>query len=236
VPIERPTQCPLSVNRKTAKALRMAIPEPILDREERMRVLTLVMMIVASTLSHALEVVVSAEVQTPPRPTIHGSSNLPDGTKLAVIVTRQESAYRAEALTEMKSGRFVIGPLSQRGNDLNPGVYNLEVSMASTTDQPLAVREMVGRQGEKLLGPLTKRDGRSRTVRYATTFQVGVGVNAELDRAARERAKMSQTRWWKKQCTEICENAEGYELGKGNAFSSPDCLKTCISNPPILTR
>ena len=85
-----------------------------------MRVFALVMMIVAPTLSHAMEVVVSAEVQTPPRPTIHGSSNLPDGTKLAVIVTRQESAYRAEALTEVKSGRFVIGPLSQRGNDLNP--------------------------------------------------------------------------------------------------------------------
>jgi len=79
-----------------------------------MRVFALVMMIVAPTLSHTMEVVVSAEVQTPPRPTIYGSSNLPDGTKLAVIVTRQESAYRAEALTEVKSGRSFSRRQAQR--------------------------------------------------------------------------------------------------------------------------
>lgn len=201
-----------------------------------MRALLGAVFAVATSLSYALEVVLSTEVQTPLRPTIQGVTNLPDGTKLAVIVSRKENAYRAQASTQVRSGRFAVGPLSQRDNDFNPGLYNLEVGVVTAADQPSSVREVIGKQGEKLQGPLAKRAGSNRTVRYTATFQVGVAANPELDRTARERAKISETTWWKGQCKDICDNAEPFERDKSRPFSKPDCLKTCLSNPPAATR
>jgi hypothetical protein len=205
-------------------------------REDKVRAFLAAVFAMATSFSYAIEVVLSTEVQTPLRPTIKGATNLPDGTKLAVIVSRKESAYLAEASTQVRSGSFAIGPLSQRGNDLSPGLYNLEVGVTAAADQPSSVREVIGKQGEKLQGPLAKRDGASRTVRYTTTFQVGLAANPELDRAAREQAKISETKWWKRQCRDICDNAEFFERDKSRAFSKPDCLKTCVSNPPAATR
>ena len=119
-----------------------------------MRDLAAVILALVSGMSFAVEVQLSAEVQTPSRPTIQGVTNLPDGTKLAVIVSRKESAYRVETSTEVRSGGFLVGPLSQRGNELNPGLYKLEVAMVRAADQPLSVQQVIGRQGEKLRGPL----------------------------------------------------------------------------------
>jgi len=99
-------------------------------------------------------------------------------------------------------------------------------------NQPAAVLDVIGKRGEKLEGALVRRNGDTRTIRYATTFQVGLAANPELDRVAREQAKMSQTRWWKSQCNEICDNAEFFERARGRSFSKPDCLRTCVSNPP----
>ena len=205
-------------------------------REEKMRTFLLAVFAMATSLSYAIEVVLSTEVQTPLRPTIKGVTNLPDGTKLAVVVSRKDSGYRAQAWTEVKSGRFAVGPVSQRGNDLNPGLYNLEVGLAAAADQPSSVREVIGRRGEKLQGPIAKRDGNSRTVRHTTTFQVGLVANAELDRMAREQARISDTKWWRRQCRDLCDNAEPFEREQSRPFSKPDCLKTCVSNPPAAMR
>lgn len=197
-----------------------------------MRAFILVVFMVASNVSLAVEIALSTVTETSFRPTFKGTTNLPDGAKLTVLVTRKESAYRTEASTEVRSGRFAVGPISQRGNDLNPGLYSLEVVLAAASDQPASVLEVIGKRGEKLEGPLVKRNGDVRTIRYATTFQVGLATNPELDRIAREHAKMSQTRWWKRQCDEICDHAEFFERDKGRSFNKPDCLKTCVSNPP----
>ena len=103
-----------------------------------MRGFVAVILALAAGVSYAIEVKLSTEVQTPSRATIQGITNSPDGTKLAVIVSRKESAYRAETSTEVRFGRFVVGPLSQRGNDLNPGPYMLEVATATAAEQPLS--------------------------------------------------------------------------------------------------
>ena len=201
-----------------------------------MRALPAALLSLAATLSHAIEVAVTAEVQTSSRPTIQGFTNLPDGTKLSVTVTRKESAYRAEVLAEVSSGAFIVGPLSQRGADLNPGLYEVEIAMVAAAEQPLAVREVIGGQGGKLQGPLANREGSGRSVRYTTTFRIGAGSNPELDRQERERAQLSQTKWWKKHCSEMCENAERFAQDSGREINGLDCLKACVSNPPILTR
>ena len=201
-----------------------------------MRAVLGLVLAMAAGLSYAIEVELSTDVQTPSRPTIQGTTNLPDGTKLTVIVSRKESAYRAESSIEVSSGRFVVGPLSQRGNELNSGIYQLEVALLPAAEQPLSVQQVIGRLGGKLSGPSVSRDGASRAIRYSTTFQVGVVANPELDRIAVERARMSDTKWWKRQCTDICDNAEPFERARGREFSAPECLKTCISNPPTATR
>ena len=202
-----------------------------------MRALVAALLSLVVTLSHAVEVVVTAEVQASSRPTIQGSTNLPDGAKLSVTVTRKESAYHAEVLTEVSSGAFIVGPLSQRGAELNPGLYEVEIAVVAAADQPLAVREVIGGKGERLRGPLAKREGSGRMgVRYTTTFRVGVGTDPVLDRQARERAQLSQTKWWKKHCNEMCENAERFAQESGRGVSWPDCLKACVANPPVLTR
>ena len=201
-----------------------------------MRGLAAAILALATGVCYALEVQLSTEVHTPSRPIVDGTTNLPDGTKVIVTVSRKESAYRAEASTEVGSGRFSVGPLSQRGNELNPGVYKLEVAMIAAARQSLAVQEVIGRQGEKLHGPLVSREARALTVRYATTLQVGVAANPELDRVALEHAKISSTKWWKAQCTDLCDNAAHFEQERSRGFSLPDCLKTCIANPPLVTR
>ena len=91
---------------------------------------------------------------------------------LDLIVSRKESAYRVETSTEVRSGGFLVGPLSQRGNELNPGLYKLEVAMVRAADQPLSVQQVIGRQGEKLRGPLPSREAGGLTVRYATTLHL----------------------------------------------------------------
>src|SRR5271154_2993896 len=109
-----------------------------------MRGLAAAVLALASGMSFAIEAQLSTEVQTPSRPTIHGTTNLPDGTKLAVIVMRKESGYWVETLTEVRSGSFLVGP--QRGNEINPGLYKLEVTMAAAANQPLSVQQVIGRQ------------------------------------------------------------------------------------------
>ena len=223
----------------SSRATRLVDSAPVLWAPwptDKMRAFLAAVLAMATGLSYAIELVLSTQVQTPLRPSIKGVTNLPDGTKLAVVVSRKEIAYRAQAWTEVRSGSFAVGPLSQRGNDLNPGLYNLEGGVAAAADQPSSVREVIGQRGEKLQGSLVKRDGNSRTVRHTATFQVGLVANPELDRMAREQAKISETKWWKRQCRDICDNAEPFERDKSRVFNKPDCLRTCVSNPPAATR
>jgi hypothetical protein len=177
-----------------------------------------------------LTMAVNGELQ----PVIQGSCNLPDGVKLLVRVTRKESAYQSETPVEVQGGHFELGPLLQGTNDLNPGVYNIEIM--SLPEQPDAIRAVLGQRGEELRGPLTKRDPAGTRVRFVSTFTLGRAANLELDRARREQVKLSETRWWRKNCTDICSGAEHYAERKGEPFDRPACFKTCVSYPPSIAR
>jgi hypothetical protein len=186
--------------------------------------------------AHALQVELSTDVQGELRPTIRAATNLPDGMKLLVRVTRKESAFQSETSVEVQSGRFEVGPLSQGADDLNPGTYNLEIVSAHPNDQPDAVRALIGRKGEELRGSLTRRYAGAPSVRLLTTFQIGPAANPELDRARREQVNLSKTRWWRKNCAHICSGAERYAAQKSEHFDRPVCMKTCIANPPSVSR
>jgi hypothetical protein len=185
---------------------------------------------------HALQVELTPEVEGGSQPTVKATSNLPDGMKLLVRVTRKESAFQFETPVEVQSGHFEVGPLSQSGGDLNPGVYSLRIVSVNPSEQPNAVRAAIGRTGDELHGPLTRRYAGATWVRLVTTFQIGQAANRDLDHARREQVRSSQTRWWRKKCAAICSGGERYSQHKDDAFDRGACLKTCISNPPTPTR
>ena len=213
------------------------IPRFLLSRQARLLKLATCAFLLASYVpSYAMQVDVSTEVQGEFRPTIKGSCNLPDGMTLVVRITRKESAFQSETAVEVQSSHFEVGPLSQASADLNPGLYNLEIVSVHPTDQPEGVIEVIGRKGEQLQGPLTRRSRGVTSVRLVTTFQIGQAANPELDKATREQVMLSQTKWWRKNCADICSGAERYSQQKGNPFDRPACMKTCITNPPSITR
>src|SRR5262245_636247 len=83
----------------------------------------------------AMQVELTTQVEGGLRPIVKASSNLPDGMKLLVRVTRKESAFRFETPAEVQSGHFEVGPLSQSGGDLNSGIYDLEILSVDLSDQ-----------------------------------------------------------------------------------------------------
>jgi hypothetical protein len=192
--------------------------------------------LVACPHARAVQVELSADIQGDLRPTIHAATNLPNGMKLLVRVTRQESAFQFETPVEVQSGILEAGPLSQGGDDLNPGTYSLEIVSAPFNDQPDAVRALAGRKGEELHGALTKRHAGATSVRLLTSFQIGPAANPELDRARREQLNWSKTQWWRKNCTDICSGGERYAAQKSEQFDRRVCMKTCIANPPTVSR
>jgi len=193
-------------------------------------------LIITSPMLHATTVELTTAIEGELRPTIRGTCNLPDGMKLIVRVTRKESAFESEIPVEVQSGQFAVGPLLQGNADLNPGDYHLEIMSAQATDQPDAVRAAIGQKGQELRGPLTRRYSGTTFVRVLTTFHIGQAAKPELDEARREQVRLSQTRWWRKNCMDICSGAELYAQQKGQDFDRPACFKTCITNPPSVGR
>jgi hypothetical protein len=198
--------------------------------------LTAASLMIASPVLPATQVELTTAVEGELRPTIQGACNLPDGMKLIVRVTRKESAFESETPVEVRSGHFVVGPLMQANADLNPGEYHVEIMSVHPTDQPDVVRAAIGQKGQGLQGPLTRRYSGATWVRVLTTFQIGRAANPQLDQARREQVRLSQTRWWRKNCTEICSGGERYAEQRGNAFDRPACFKTCLANPPSVSR
>ena len=179
-----------------------------------------------------IEATLAIDVKGEFRPTIRASTTLPDGMKLLVRVTRKESAFASETPVEVQAGHFEVGPLQQSNADLNPGTYNVEILSLPLADQPEPVTKVLGKKGEELRGPLIKHYSGTTQVRLLTTFQVGQRANPELDQARRNQVGLSQTRWWRKNCTEICSGAERYAQQKSESFDRGACMKTCIANAP----
>lgn len=62
------------------------------------------------------------------KPTIVGTTNLPDGIELMITLSRKENQYLAQDKTKVNGGTFRAGPFSEKGVGLNPGTYTLEVT------------------------------------------------------------------------------------------------------------
>ena len=138
------------------------------------------------------------------QPIIKGSCDLPDAMVLIVRVTRKESAFQYESRVEVQGGHFQIGPLMQGSGNLNSGIYNLEVVSVPMPEQPDSVKKSVGGKGKDLRGPLATRSSGDPGVRLLTTLEIGGPANADLDTIRREQVRLSETRWWRNKCRDIC--------------------------------
>lgn len=191
---------------------------------------------IASPASQATQVELTTTVEGELQPTIKGTCNLPDGMKLVLHVIRKESAFQLEKPVEVQSGHFEVGPPLQGSGDLNAGLYHVEIRSIQPGDQPEAVRAAIGQTGQELRGPLTRRYSGATWVRLLTTFEVSGAVNSQLDEARRTQVRLSETRWWRKNCTDICSGGERYLQQTGQDFDRPACFRTCIANPPTVSR
>ena len=133
------------------------------------------------TVSQPFVVAIDASVSGGARPIVTGTTNLPDGTQLFIVLQKPWLPNAKERLAVglpacaddcfplqtnstlpngvslgvvVKNGHFSDGPFTHRGAALPPGEYVLEVNVYYATDQPADVRAIIGPLGENMTGPL----------------------------------------------------------------------------------
>lgn len=105
---------------------------------------------------------------------IEGETNLPEGTRIQVVVERELSSVRWQSRTSTVSGQFKAGPFGS-GSGLPDGGYIVRVQLSEASVQPRTVQERIGSQGEYLEGELVTqtRHGLGQVATYSRRFLVG---------------------------------------------------------------
>ena len=115
-----------------------------------------------------------ASLRSDRRLEVAGESNLPDETRLQIVVERELSGVRWQQRTALADGRFGAGPFGP-GSGLPDGGYTITVNLPEASVQPLEVRRRIGDQGEHLSGPLvgTSRHGLGQVASTSRRFLIG---------------------------------------------------------------
>ncbi|MDR5901048.1 hypothetical protein [Halomonas icarae] len=116
----------------------------------------------------------SSRLESDRRLTVEGETNLPQATRLQVIVERELSGVRWRGRVSVAEGGFVAGPFGP-GSGLPDGGYRVTVDVQEGSVQPRSVRERLGEENEHLSGPLVhqSRHGLGQVARYSQRFLVG---------------------------------------------------------------
>lgn len=128
-----PPGCPASSKPQTLKAADEAPPEP--PRAEPFE----------------LKLTFEPEVTNSDQILLQGTTNLPDGTKLSTSVSSGAFMGQDEAI--VNGGRWRSGPFGPR-TGLEAGTYEASATLPYGRTQPEAIQAQLGRQLEKLTGPL----------------------------------------------------------------------------------
>jgi hypothetical protein len=124
-----------------------------------MRALLAILLLALSggaALSEQFVPTIDASIEGGRRPVLRATTNLPDGTKILVVVDGPN--YQGEAFAEVKDGSFVVGPFSNVEIGLIAGNYLFQIGSAAPELQPVIVRAVFGQHGENLAGPLVVRE------------------------------------------------------------------------------
>lgn len=116
------------------------------------------------------------------RLTVEGETNLPEATRLQIIVERELSGVRWRERVSVEEGGFVAGPFGP-GSGLPDGGYRVTVDVQEGSVQPRAVRGRLGEENEHLSGPLVQqsRHGLGQVASYSQRFLVGSETRRTLD-------------------------------------------------------
>lgn len=121
-----------------------------------------------------VEMRASASLRPDRRLMVEGETNLPDETRLLIVVERELSGVRWQSRTVVSEGRFGTGPFGP-GSGLPDGGYIITVNLVEASIQPLPVRERIGDEGQHLEGELvrTSRHGLGQVASYARRYLIG---------------------------------------------------------------
>jgi len=159
--------------------------------------IVIVLLVLSVSEAFALNVTMSTKVEGGGKPVVVGKTNLPDGTHLMVDIKRKKSTYHGQDKAQVFRGKFRVGPFTQWGNALNPGTYTLEITVPFAQVQPASVQSQIGSHGEKLQGPLVKKEDLGNRAEYHSTFKVAGAESAEKDKMARQQyEKERQEHGW----------------------------------------
>ncbi|WP_104202534.1 hypothetical protein [Billgrantia saliphila] len=131
----------------------------------------------------SVEIEAGATLRSDRRLVVEGNTNLPDETRLVVMVEREVSGVRWQTRTGVTEGRFTAGPLGP-GSGLPDGGYRITVNLSEASVQPAGVRERIGDRGEALEGPLVKASGHGlgQVASYSRRFLIGNEPRRATDR------------------------------------------------------
>ncbi len=125
--------------------------------------------------SRAIEVAISIRPELLPdgRIQICGETNLPPGTELAIGIAEDLlGGFQAyPTCSVIDGGKFRSVPVGPSGG-LREGIYTVGVAMSHVRQQSPDVRQVVGENGEKLSGPLVKRDALGMSVRTSAGITI----------------------------------------------------------------
>lgn len=179
-----------------------------MSRHQTLKGVTVVTLMCCCTLAVALEPTFKVDIETPSRPVLNGQTNLPNGTELMITISRKESNFSAQDKVKVAGGKFRSQRFSQKGTDLNPGKYKVDLVMPFAAGQSQSVRSILGDHGEKLTGPLVKHEKLGNYLRYVSTFQVGASSDSKADKAAREQERKDKEKWIRDSCKWIFDSSE----------------------------
>ena len=121
----------------------------------------------------AIEPSVSLSIEHPAKPILHDTTNLPDGSKLMLTVTKIGGGYAGQDTTQVKAGRFITNEFSIDGHQLPAGQYKIEISMSMASLQPPDVQAVIGAHGEKMTGRLLDHSMGEPMFDYVEQQQLG---------------------------------------------------------------
>lgn len=126
-------------------------------------------------LAEPVWVALDAGVRPDRRLTVSGETNLPEATRVLIVVVRDASGVSWRHRTQVgEGGRFEVGPFGP-GSGLAAGDYTLRLEMSPGNLQPDSVQAVVGSQGEHLNGEWVREAGHGlgQVIEYQVAYELG---------------------------------------------------------------
>ncbi|GEK46353.1 hypothetical protein HPA02_06360 [Bisbaumannia pacifica] len=127
-----------------------------------------------AVLDEPIRVSLSALPRDDRRLDVSGATNLPEGSRLQLVVIREASGVSwRQRLQVGEDGNFEAGPLGP-GSGLAAGRYTLQLSMSPASVQPPEVRALIGERGEHLSGDWVRESGHGlgRVIEYQVPYEL----------------------------------------------------------------